>query len=100
LLIAKPSVRVGLMVIYYMLENRIWLSAVIITLMLSLHIVADNMLFPILFFFVVFNKKISNTKLAALLLPMAFLGFKLFNHSVEIPSGQDAEQYYEPVKIA
>lgn len=81
----------ALMAIYYMLESRIWLSSFIITMIIALHIPGDFILFPILFFFVVFNKEVPNKNLAALIMPMAFLVYRWLTNSLEIPSGSGEE---------
>jgi hypothetical protein len=89
----------GLMAVYYMLEKKIWLSAAIITITISIHISGDFILFPILFFFVIFNKEIPNRNLAALILPVAFLIYRSSTTNLEIPSGsgQEIEQAYNLV---
>jgi hypothetical protein len=81
----------ALLAIYYMLENRIWLSSIIITIVIALHIPGDFILFPILFFFVVFNKEIANRNLVALVLPIAFLLYRWLTNDFVIPSGSGPE---------
>ena len=89
----------GLAAVYCMLENRIWLSSALITVVISLHVVGDFILFPILFFFIVFNKGLSNNKLAALILPVVYLVIKYLTTSIQLPSGQDAAPLYELAKM-
>lgn len=88
----------GIAAIYCMLEKRIWLSSALITFVISLHIVGDFILFPILFFFVILSKEISYKKIAALILPVVYLSIKYITASITLPSGANAEPLYELVK--
>jgi len=91
---------IALMALYLMLEKRIWLSAALITVVFSIHISGDFILFPILFFYILFNKDCANKNLAALLLPIAFLMFRFLTSSLEVPTGHDAGTYERVMYMA
>ena len=87
----------GIVAIYYMLEKSIWTSAILITMTLSIHVLADVILIPILFFFILFNNEIARKHLLALSLPITLMLYKKSMLETGGASQEDLEIMYEAV---
>lgn len=87
----------GIMAVYYLLENRVWICSALITLTISLHILGDIILPAILFFYIFLNRAINNSKLVVLFLPVLFILYKKFTAGVDVSGGDGVETMFEAI---
>ena len=67
----------GIVVLYCLLTSRYWLASITMTAVFSIHILGDFVLFPIFIIYLIFTKNIKARDVFSLVIPIAFLVYKL-----------------------
>jgi hypothetical protein len=86
--------------LFYMLENRIWLSSALISVVVSIHMLGDFIMPIILFFFILLNKETPKKNIAVLILPAAVVIWKKFAGGIEMPPVTEYPTMYEAIMVS
>ena len=93
------SKTLGIIVLYCLLTRRYWLASITMTVVFSIHILGDFILFPIFVFYICFTKNLKARDILSLIIPVAFLVFKLASSDMVSSSFSDSDILFDAVMI-
>ena len=91
------SKTLGIIVLYCLLTSRYWLASITMTVVFSIHILGDFILFPIFVFYLFFTKNLKARDILSLIIPVTFLIFKLASSNMVSSSFSDSDILFDTV---
>ncbi|MDC0190842.1 hypothetical protein OAJ77_06375 [Rhodospirillales bacterium] len=89
------SKTLGIIVLYCLLTRRYWLASITMTVVFSIHILGDFILFSIFVFYLCFTKNLKARDILSLIIPVAFLVFKLASSDIVSSSFSDSDILFD-----
>ena len=91
------SKTLGIIVLYCLLTSKFWLASITMTVVFSIHILGDFILFPIFIIYLYFTKNLKIRDALWLAIPIAFLVYKLIASRKSSLSFSESDTLFDAV---